>query len=102
MHLAKSWIFAAALCLPMSLPLVGHHSQSAIFDMAKKVTVTATLKKVEWLNPHIRLYFEAKDASGKAEPWVFESNPPAWFRRVNVNRASFTKVQGETVTVEGV
>jgi hypothetical protein len=66
------------------------------------VQVTATLTKVDWLNPHIRLYFEAKDAVGKVEPWVFESNPPAWFRRVNVNKATFSKVLGQTVTVEGV
>ena len=102
MQLAKSWILAAALSLPLSLPIAAHHSQSAIFDMTKKVTVTAVLKKVDWLNPHIRLYFEAKDASGKADPWVFECNPPAWFRQVNVTRASFTKVLGETVVVEGV
>ena len=102
MQLAKSWVLVAALCLPLSLPVAAHHSQSAIFDMTKKVTVTGVLKKIDWLNPHIRLYFEGKDASGKAEPWVFESNPPAWFRRVNVTRASFAKVQGQTVTVEGV
>jgi hypothetical protein len=101
---AKSLVLVsvAAFVLTSALPIEAHHSQSAIFDMSKKVTVTAVLKKIDWLNPHIRLYFEATDASGKVEPWVFESNPPAWFRRVNVTRASFAKVQGQTVTVEGV
>ena len=84
------------------VPLGAHHSQSAIFDMSRKVQVNATLKKVDWLNPHIRLYFEGKDASGKPEAWVFESNPPAWFRRVNVSRATFAKVLSQAVTVEGV
>lgn len=97
----KILVFAVA-AVGAVVPLAAHHSQSAIFDMTKKVSVTATLKKVDWLNPHIRLYFEGKDSSGKAENWVFESNPPAWFRRVNVNRATFAKVIGETVTVEGV
>ena len=30
----------------------------------------------------------------------FESNPPAWFRRVGVSRADFAKAIGQTVTVE--
>ena len=80
----KIMLVAAAIGVVTS-PLRAHHSQSAIFDMTRKVQVNATLKKVDWLNPHIRLYFESKEASGKTESWVFESNPPAWFRRVNVN-----------------
>ena len=99
MRAFKVALFLAAGALS---PLVAHHSQSAIFDMSKKVAVTGVLKKVDWLNPHIRLYMETKDASGKVDSFVWESNPPAWFRRVNVNRATFTKVVGQTVTAEGV
>jgi hypothetical protein len=97
----RTWLTMFAFVLAIG-PLAAHHSQSAIFDMSKKVQVTGTLKKVDWLNPHIRLYMETKDATGKVEPWVFESNPPAWFRRVNISRATFTKVLGQTVTAEGV
>jgi hypothetical protein len=97
------WQWKNALLLAvLALPVAAHHSQSAIFDMSKKVQVTGVLKKVDWLNPHIRLYMEGKDSSGKTEAWVFESNPPAWFRRVNINKATFTKVLGQTVTAEGV
>jgi len=39
---------------------------------------------------------------GKAESWVFESNPPAWFRRVGVGRADFAKAIGQAVKIEGV
>jgi hypothetical protein len=94
----KNFVVVAAL----ALPLAAHHSQSAIFDMSKKVQVTGVLKKVDWLNPHIRIYMEGKEPSGKVEAWVFESNPPAWFRRVNINKATFTKVLGQTVIAEGV
>jgi Family of unknown function (DUF6152) len=102
MVVMRIWKIVVALGFAGLVPLDAHHSQSAIFDMSKKVQVTATLTKVDWLNPHIRLYFESKDASGRTEPWVFESNPPAWFRRVSVNKATFSKVLGQTVTVEGV
>jgi hypothetical protein len=82
--------------------LWAHHSPSAIFDMSKKVTLTGTVTKIDWVNPHIVVYMEAKGEGGKVEAWTFESNPPAWFRRVGVARADFAKALGQTVTVEGV
>ncbi len=82
--------------------LWAHHSPSAIFDMSKKFTLTGTVTKIDWVNPHIVVYMEAKGEAGKVEAWSFESNPPAWFRRVGVARADFAKALGQTVTVEGV
>jgi hypothetical protein len=82
--------------------LWAHHSPSAIFDMSKKFTLTGTVTKIDWVNPHIVFYMEAKGEGGKVETWSFESNPPAWFRRVGVARADFAKALGQTVTVEGV
>ena len=34
-------------------PVWGHHSTSAIFENDKRITVTGTLTKVDWINPHI-------------------------------------------------
>ena len=82
--------------------LWAHHSPSAIFDMSKKFTLTGTITKIDWVNPHIVVYMEAKGEGGKVEAWSFESNPQAWFRRVGVSRADFAKALGQTVTVEGV
>jgi hypothetical protein len=79
-----------------------HHSPSAIFDMTKKVNVTGTLTKVDWVNPHIVVLMDVKSKDGAMESWKFESNPPAWFRQVGVNRADFAKALGQTVTVEVV
>ena len=82
--------------------LWAHHSPSAIFDMSKRFALTGTLTKIDWINPHIVVYIDAKAEDGKAESWVFESNPPAWFRRVGVGRADFAKSVGQSVKVEGV
>jgi hypothetical protein len=76
-----------------------HHSTTAEFDVAHRVTVSGTLTKVDWVNPHIVVFVDAKSASGN-EAWKFESNPPAWFRRVGVSRADFSKAIGQAVTVE--
>jgi Family of unknown function (DUF6152) len=78
-----------------------HHSPSSIFDMATKFTLTGTLTQVEWVNPHIAIYIDAKKADGTVENWKFESAPPSWLRRVNVNSSDFKKAIGQTVTVEG-
>jgi hypothetical protein len=70
--------------------------------MSKRFTLTGTLSKVDWINPHIVVFIDAKGSSGQAEAWKFESNPPAWFKRVTVGRADFAKAIGQSVTVEGV
>ena len=77
--------------------LAAHHSTTAVFDTSKKVTVTGTLTKVDWVNPHIVVFIDAK---GGSEMWKLESNPPSWFRRVNVGRTDFAKGIGQMVTVE--
>ena len=85
---------AAVLACPVSL--FAHHSTTAEFDVQHRTTVSGTLTKVDWVNPHIVVFVE----SGK-DAWKFESNPPAWFRRVGVSRADFAKAVGQKVTVEG-
>lgn len=79
-----------------------HHSPSAIFDMSKKFTLSGTLIKVDWINPHIVVFIDAKKDDGSVENWKFESNPPSWFRRVSLARDDFAKAIGQTITVEGV
>ena len=85
-----------AVCVVAATSLWAHHSPSAEFDMTKRITLTGTL------NPHIKVAMEVKSERGKVENWSFESNPPAWFRRVGVGRADLAKAIGQTVKVEGV
>ncbi|HXP88925.1 MAG TPA: DUF6152 family protein [Bryobacteraceae bacterium] len=98
----KIGLITAAALLLAATSLWAHHSPSAEFDMSKRITVSGTLTKVDWINPHITLAMDVKNESGKVESWSFESNPPAWFRRVGVGRADLAKAIGQTVTAEGV
>lgn len=82
--------------------LWAHHSPSAEFDMTKRFSLSGTLTKVDWINPHIVVDIDAKGQAGKVESWKFESNPPSWFRRVGVSRSEIAKGIGHTVTVEAV
>ena len=90
------------ICLVLAALLGGgglwaHHSPSAEFDMSKSFSVSGTLTKVDWINPHIMMLL---DVDG--EEWKFESNPPAWFRRVGIARADFADAIGQKISVEGV
>jgi Family of unknown function (DUF6152) len=83
-------------------PLWAHHSTTAVFDMTKHFTWTGTMTKVDWINPHVMVSVDAKGDDGKVESWVFETNPPAWFRRVGISKADFSKSAGKAVTIGGV
>jgi hypothetical protein len=55
-----------------TLPLLGHHPFSAEYDWKKPVTVTGTVTKFDWSNPHSMLYVDAKGTDGKTQTWTFE------------------------------
>jgi len=93
---------AAILVLLVTVPLKAHHSPSAIFNMEKRVAVTGTLSKIDWVNPHIVMSMDARGDGGKVERWTFESNPPSWFRGVGLARVDFAKAIGQTVIVEAL
>jgi hypothetical protein len=76
-----------------------HHSFTSAFDGAKPITVTGTITKFEWTNPHIWFFIDVKEASGNAANWAFEGAAPAMLMRRGVTRHSL-KV-GDVITVEG-
>src|SRR5690348_3636188 len=48
-----------------AVPALAHHSFAAEYDAAKPVTMTGTVTKVEWMNPHARFYIDMMDDAGK-------------------------------------
>ena len=89
-----------ALAVYMAVSVFAHHATTAVFDLARKVTVTGTLTQVDWVNPHIAMLIDAKNGSGDIQSWRIETNPPAWFQRINLERQNFAKAIGQTVIVE--
>ena len=73
------WL-AATLLTCFALPLAAHHSFAAEFDGSKTLTMKGVVSKVDWVNPHIFIYIDVKDDSGKATTWLLQSLPPLFFR----------------------
>ena len=60
-----------------AVPVFAHHSFEAEFDRSKAVTLTGTVTKVEWMNPHTYFYIDVKDQkTGKVQNWACEMGSP--------------------------
>jgi hypothetical protein len=71
---------AGALALAVvggSGPASAHHS-FAMFDMAKDVTLTGTVRVFQWTNPHSYIQLMVPDASGKQVEWSLEMGAPMY------------------------
>jgi hypothetical protein len=78
-----------AVCLGITAPGVvsAHHSIQAQFDIYKTITVSGTVARIEFINPHSYLTVNVKDADGKVTKWAFEMTGLAGLRRAGLSRA---------------
>ena len=97
MKRTASFVLGVALLSPHTV--TAHHSFDAEFDRNKPVTLKGSVTRVDWGNPHIWVFMDVKDDTGKVSNWGVEGGAPnALFR--NGWRKDSLKV-GDIVTVEG-
>ena len=58
-------VLAVALATP-HVAALAHHSFAAEYDGEKPVTVSGTVTKIEWMNPHIYVTLDVKGAERAA------------------------------------
>jgi hypothetical protein len=81
--------------------VLAHHAFAAEFDRNKPVEITGVVTKVEWMNPHARIYVDAPDPEQNNEVvnWDFELGSPNNLMRQGWTRNSLQP--GQQVTVIG-
>jgi hypothetical protein len=97
--MSKTLCAAAAALLLTAMRTSAHHAFAAEYDENKHVVVSGTVTRFEWTNPHVWLYVDGKDESGKPITWNFEMGSPNGLTHRGWTRTALKK--GDQVTVEG-
>jgi len=91
------------LGLVFAMPASAHHSVQAEFDIHKSFTISGTIAKVEWINPHSYITVNVKDADGKITRWGFELGGGGALRRAGMSREDRGGMKpGDPVTIKAL
>jgi hypothetical protein len=66
-------IAVSLLCVPTAV--IAHHALEAKFDTKKTITLIGAVTKIDWSNPHVRLYIEVRDESNTVT-WEVDMGSP--------------------------
>lgn len=89
----------AIIAVMIALPLFAHHGNAA-YETTKTVTVRGTIMDFEFINPHVMVFFEAKNDKGEIEKWQGELTSPNHLMRTGWTRG--TLKSGDQVTFSGL
>jgi len=93
------WLIALAL-FASTVTVSAHHSFGVAFDATKTVSLSGTITRIDWTNPHTHVYVDVKDASGKVVNWRLEGYPPNVLERTGWKKDVTIKV-GDTIKFFG-
>ena len=69
MRFAPAVLIGSMSLLLVPTMVVAHHSLQEQFDMKQTITLAGAVEKIDWSNPHARLYLEVK---GDSKPVTWE------------------------------
>ncbi len=100
-HVMRSVGLAVAIWLGAG-PLAAHHGTTISYDRSKSWTLKAVVTDFQYVNPHVQVYFDTTDATGKVTHWSGELLPnPAMLIRNGWTRKRSTAAlaPGTKVTI---
>ena len=92
-------MFAAAVGLLMSVPLVAHHTGATVLSETT-ITLKGTVEGWLWSNPHCLLTLDITGEDGEVVQWVLETQAPNSIYASGYRSNSFKSGDDVTVTFQ--
>jgi hypothetical protein len=92
-------LLVLVVMLAVASPVLAHHGRGATYDMKKQVTLKGVVTEVSWRNPHVLIWMDVKDESGKVTNWGFENSNVSSLAREGYNRNTLRVGQEITAIV---
>ena len=73
-----------------------HHS-TAMFEWGTEKTLSGTIEKYQWTQPHTFIWIVVPGKGGKTQEWGLEGMSPSWLGRRGWSRSTLTA--GDKVTI---
>jgi len=93
--LGSVFVVLAGLSTAAAAP---HHGRGATYDASTLITAEGTVSEWAWRNPHVVLYVDVTDSSGRVVNWAFESQNVSSLARLGMSRRSF--VVGQKISLK--
>jgi hypothetical protein len=100
---AKRFILSIGVSfLLAAIPVPAHHRLELVYDETRPIILKGTVTKIDWSNPHVRLYLDGKveihdDEAASQMKWELEMGSPNSLLRTGWKIDSFRR--GDHVTI---
>ena len=93
------FMLIAMAMISLAPPASAHHSLAAEYNADNPVTLTGSVTKMAWINPHSWIYIDVRKPDGAVENWAVEAGPPGTLIRAGFTKESLTP--GTVIVVNG-
>jgi len=97
-HSRLSFLAVCIGLLALGSVAFAHHG-TANYDTSKSITVKGVVTGFDFVNPHVQIFWEAKDDSGTMQKWQGELTSPNRLSRVGWTKSSIKP--GDTINISG-
>ena len=93
----KLRLASIALAIGLVAQAASAHHSFSVFNMQEDISITGTVKEVQWTNPHIWIWIDVPGENGEVVTWGLEGMSPNFLARRGWSRT--TLEVGDEVTV---